>query len=293
MSIWRIASPPPGPGPPSQSLDLAPAGLRKSTLQGLHVFNKGSNHVSVVRRQGKHWSVPHGSRLRPPLRANYAVVSRRQNPRSREASVQPSTNLATRHAKPSLSTRSPSLAHSPISWTATTTLRGVDLDVEKPVIPPALGVQVDRREGKKKSSRESSTFNEQKGHRQNQIATPSVIRSPPAPIVFWLWLRLGGKRSSLKGWAGDDQGPIQLPGAPCSQHRPPYPANGCSAPPIQEGNPANLQLASGLQVKPFSYSTYGVVVLVTNTCLIRSFPSSHTPPFFSSCPPLSGFLFSV
>ncbi|KAH0499012.1 hypothetical protein TgHK011_006232 [Trichoderma gracile] len=89
MSIWRIASPPPGPGPPSQSLDLAPAGLRKSTLQGLHVFNKGSNHVSVVRRQGKHWSVPHGSRLRPPLRANYAVVSRRQNPRSREASVQP------------------------------------------------------------------------------------------------------------------------------------------------------------------------------------------------------------
>lgn len=126
-------------------------------------------------------------------------------------------------------------------------VRGVDLDLEKPVIPPALGVQVDRREGgrrKKKSSRVSSTFNEQKGHRQNQNAAPSIIRSPPAPIVFWLWLRLGGKRSSLKGWAGDDQGPIQLPGAPCSQHRPPYPANGCAASPIQEGKPCELAIIS-------------------------------------------------
>ncbi|KAL6852050.1 hypothetical protein J3F83DRAFT_571252 [Trichoderma novae-zelandiae] len=89
-------------GTPSHGLDLAPAGmsfalymyaalqalrtctlarLRKPTLQGLHVSSKGSNLVtSVVWRQGKHWPVPYGSRLRSPLRANYSVVSKDRPP---------------------------------------------------------------------------------------------------------------------------------------------------------------------------------------------------------------------
>ncbi|KAL7909603.1 hypothetical protein GGI35DRAFT_387942 [Trichoderma velutinum] len=38
---------------------------RKSTLQGLHVcFQQGQHHVSVLWRQGQHWSVPYGSCLR-------------------------------------------------------------------------------------------------------------------------------------------------------------------------------------------------------------------------------------
>ncbi|KAL7960773.1 hypothetical protein V8C34DRAFT_52059 [Trichoderma compactum] len=44
--------------------------------------------------------------------------------------------------------------------------------------------------------------------------------SPPGTHHFLVLPRLGGKRSSLKGWVGDNQGPIQLPGAQCSQHRP-------------------------------------------------------------------------
>lgn len=48
---------------------------------------------------------------------------------------------------------------------------------------------------------------------------PSACVSTRRAHHFLVLPRLGGKRSSLKGWAGDNQGPIQLPGAQCSQHR--------------------------------------------------------------------------
>ncbi|TFB05711.1 hypothetical protein CCMA1212_002062 [Trichoderma ghanense] len=146
--------------------------------------------------------------------------------------------------------------------TATTTFGGVDLDVEKPVIPPALGVQVDHRE-RKKSSRECSTFNEQKGHRQNQNPAPSVIQVPTGAHRFLalassrrqekLSERLGWRRprSNTTPW-----GAMQPASASISSEWL------CSAA-IQQGKPCELAISvraagQALLSKPSSHSPYGV-----------------------------------
>lgn len=159
-------------------------------------------------------------------------------------------------------------------------------------IPPALGISVDQEHSEEEENKESRIMGGIHRSPPNQNNAPPVIMAPPIAHHFWALPRLGGKRSSLKGWAGDRPRSNTTPWGRHAASIGLYPANRFLASPIQS-NPAGFQLASRCAgpsqfINDFYYY-YFIFYIIFFIQSIFSLPTPPHPPFLF----FPGFLFTV